>query len=795
MSFDRYRNLWRQLKSFLQDYLQTMGHEPNEKGQFRCINPEHEDKKPSCGFVDAEKTMFHCFSCLVSGDIFTAAHFLEGRPTQGQEFVTENVFALADQFNIPYEGIEIAPKTLKSQDIARAYELATSLLRDSDDGSVAEAIYGWSLDAMREVEPNIGTVEWDTFSKKLREYGGYTLTWLESNGITAQLFDKHLLTFAIKNANGVVRGFAARDSREGSRIQKWRNTSSDVQVFEKSKLLYGIDIARSEPGPLYLVEGYTDVIAGRLAGIKNFVAYMGSAPHRNQIESLKQARKFDLILVPDADENGAGFDGVQRALDKIFPDFPDMNVRIKQLPFTEDGKSQDVSDYLNTHSLADFLNISNVNSFEWRLDRLDLTIGEAEICKKVMPIIIEEKSPLEQELMLKMLAAKTDIRLAGLQRELDEQLREKRGENRKRAQIEINTLRSAMESDDFDPTVAGDVLRGTAMRLDDIARSKFTANRHGSQETENFVQTLKQSFEERGTAIPGWTTGFKSIDESLGGIPQQECMISLAGDGNVGKSAIVQNIALGVARNNPEVSVLLFTIDDTRSQTIPRLISQMTALPINIVTQPQRYTRELAGQPGQDLKKAWAEIQTLVQQRRLDIKDASQGNTIAYADQWVEHVQTLNPGRRILFILDNFHRLRGFTADGDREKLEQASDAVFMMTKQRGITAMCTMELRKRESMWRKPSIQDLKGTKRFEYDNSVILMIHSQLHAAPENEDVDCWSEDGVRKPILHIHFDKNKVTSFKGRVRMKFRPETSQLLEIEDTGSGGFVPGAVPD
>ncbi|MCF1193326.1 hypothetical protein LRR18_17185, partial [Mangrovimonas sp. AS39] len=63
-----------------------------------------------------------CFSCQATADIFQAAHFLEGKPIKGSDFIYENVFYLADKLGITYS---LAPPTeidIKKKRVLQAYE-------------------------------------------------------------------------------------------------------------------------------------------------------------------------------------------------------------------------------------------------------------------------------------------------------------------------------------------------------------------------------------------------------------------------------------------------------------------------------------------------------------------------------------------------------------------------------------------------------------------------------------------------------------------------------------------------
>lgn len=58
----------REIKEHLEDYLSELGINPHKL--FNCLNPQHDDKKPSMSY-DKDKNIVHCFSCNSSYDIIS----------------------------------------------------------------------------------------------------------------------------------------------------------------------------------------------------------------------------------------------------------------------------------------------------------------------------------------------------------------------------------------------------------------------------------------------------------------------------------------------------------------------------------------------------------------------------------------------------------------------------------------------------------------------------------------------------------------------------------------------------
>jgi DNA primase len=117
----------------------------------------------------------------------------------------------------------------------------------------------------------------------------------------------------IRDSSGDVIGFGARRIFDDDRIEaKYLNTP-ETPIYKKSHVLYGIDLARREiarASQAVIVEGYTDVMACHLAGVKTAVATCGTAfgeDHSRVIRRLLQDHdefRGEVIFTFDGDEAG-----------------------------------------------------------------------------------------------------------------------------------------------------------------------------------------------------------------------------------------------------------------------------------------------------------------------------------------------------------------------------------------------------------------------------------------------------------------------------------------------------------
>jgi DNA primase len=115
---------------------------------------------------------------------------------------------------------------------------------------------------------------------------------------------------------------------------KYVNTP-ETEVYHKSKILYGIDKAKSkirQEDYVLLVEGNMDVIASHQAGVENVVAVSGTALTSTQLDILKRYTK-NLKMLFDMDE--AGEAATKKSAKLCFE--KDFSLQIVELPFGKDA--------------------------------------------------------------------------------------------------------------------------------------------------------------------------------------------------------------------------------------------------------------------------------------------------------------------------------------------------------------------------------------------------------------------------------------------------------------------------
>ena len=128
--------------------------------------------------------------------------------------------------------------------------------------------------------------EWDALYKELKKQS-FTDQELNQAGLikegTKGFIDRYRnrLIWPVKDISGDVVGFGARKlaSDEVDTGPKYLN-SPETAIYKKNQILYGLDVAKKEIAKtrqVVIVEGYTDVMAAHLSGVKTAIATCGTA--------------------------------------------------------------------------------------------------------------------------------------------------------------------------------------------------------------------------------------------------------------------------------------------------------------------------------------------------------------------------------------------------------------------------------------------------------------------------------------------------------------------------------------
>jgi DNA primase len=415
---------------------------------FTGFCPFHPNAKTPAFAVFPDSGTWRCFGqCNEGGDIFKyimkregwdfteALRFLADRAGVTLESFTPERKAAEDQFDRLRELLEEAVKFFQFQLLKTpAGQNALDFL--TRRGVKPETIQAFGLgyapasyDSMTDHFGSKGFSSDELFQVGLvveRESGGY--------------YDKYRnrVMFPIRDAAGKMAGFGAR-ILDPNDIPKFLN-SPQTALFDKSHLLYGLDVARKNIRALdqvVIVEGYLDVILLHQGGFTNTVSPMGTALNEDQLRILKKFSRR-IVLALDADAAGEkatlrGLEIARQALDHENEMAFDAHgllrhearlqadVRVTTLPPGMDPDEVVLRDPEEWRKILESAQPIVVHVMETlaRNQNLEDAKVKAAVASQVLPLIEDVPSPIERDAYRQQLARllKVDERsLVGSQR-------------------------------------------------------------------------------------------------------------------------------------------------------------------------------------------------------------------------------------------------------------------------------------------------------------------------------------------------------------------------------------------
>ena len=279
--------------------------------RYTGLCPFHDERTPSFS-VNPHDKLYYCFGCGKGGDLVDFVREAEQLDFAGA------IEWLAARYGVSLEYEDASPR-LDAQ--RRWRERLRALL---DDACAFYERHLWETRAGAPVRGylagrGLGEAVCRAYRLGLAPGGdvlvrkalakGFTREELSAAGLAnrrgGDYFARRLL-FPLADARGRVVGFGARRLHDDDPVRAKYVNSPDGELFRKHSIVYGLDRARAavaRENRACVVEGYTDVLALRQAGVEAVVAAMGTALTEAQLKELGRLCRV-VYLCFDADAAG-----------------------------------------------------------------------------------------------------------------------------------------------------------------------------------------------------------------------------------------------------------------------------------------------------------------------------------------------------------------------------------------------------------------------------------------------------------------------------------------------------------
>jgi len=275
-------------------------------GEFSGLCPFHKEKTPSFAVSD-NKGFYHCFGCGAHGDIFS---FLMNADGYDYKTSLQTLAALAG-VNLPSYSKDHNSSYKKFYDILEKITQIYQRNLYDKNGQLALSYIknrGISESIIKKYRLGFASLDRNSLIDELRK--DFDIQDIKNSNIfymkdDEKIFDsmRGRLVFPIMDKSSKVIAFGGRILEAGQ--PKYLN-SAENSLFEKGKILYGLNFAKSSMHKIQkviIVEGYMDVLALAEIGIENTVAPLGTSLKIEQIKDLWQLVD-NAVICMDADEAG-----------------------------------------------------------------------------------------------------------------------------------------------------------------------------------------------------------------------------------------------------------------------------------------------------------------------------------------------------------------------------------------------------------------------------------------------------------------------------------------------------------
>ena len=461
---------------------------------YKGLCPFHDDKTPSF-MVSPSKQIFKCFACGKGG---TVTSFL-----MEHEQITypEALRWLARKYNIEIEERELTDEEKKEQSDREsmfivnewAKDFFHNTLKNDPDGVAIGKQYfrsrGIRDDIIEKFQLGFSPQKRDALASAALK-AGYQAEFLVKTGLCYSpspklgedgrgmnedssdpqppnlggLRDRYAgrAIFPWMNVSGKIVAFGGRvlDSRTKGVAQKYVN-SPDSDIYHKDHELYGIFQAKraiAKEDCVYMVEGYTDVIAMHQCGIENVVANSGTALSVYQIRLLHRFTQ-NIVLLYDGDE--AGIHAAMRGTDMLLSE--GMNIKVLLLPDGDDPDSfsrkhtaEDFREYIKKHQ-TDFIQFKTDLTLKGVTDPIKRSEAIADIVKTISVI----PDPIKRDTYLHDCATRLGVNEQTLLNSMNKDIRANREEKRKEREREERRISGQEGSPTETPQVVTPTIKNT----------------------------------------------------------------------------------------------------------------------------------------------------------------------------------------------------------------------------------------------------------------------------------------------------------------------------------------------
>lgn len=270
-----------------------------------------------------------------------------------------------------------------------------------------------------------------------------------------------------------------------------------------------------------------------------------------------------------------------------------------------------------------------------------------------------------------------------------------------------------------------------------------------------------QERQSKSATVHGVTTGFRALDDKLGGLRPSQLLI-LAARPAMGKTALVLNIAQRAA-DQSNVTVGIFSLEMSRTELVSRMLCGLAMVEGDRVRKGRLDDED------------WVRMDAAGEMLRATslFIDDTPGATIDDIRTKARRLQA-RKGDLGLLVIDYLQLMQGNDPKASRQQqISDISRGLKILAKDLGVPVIALSQLNrdveKRED--KRPMISDLRESGAIEQDADVIMFIYRD----------EIYHPDSADKGVAEVIIAKQR-SGPTGRVRLAFQPQYTRFDDLAE-------------
>lgn len=309
------------------------------------------------------------------------------------------------------------------------------------------------------------------------------------------------------------------------------------------------------------------------------------------------------------------------------------------------------------------------------------------------------------------------------------------------------------------------------------AYDKYTNESGTMQDAEHISVSVDQIFDEYSQnadqgvdAIPGLATGFKALDNCIGGM-QEGNLIVVGGGTSIGKTAFALNIAQSVAERGKKVFIV--SLEMNARENTKRFLSAYSSIPANKISLPSVW---------ESMNKTNILGEVFESISKLPIRYLCSGDGMPVN---IARIRTTAMAMKVrggldLIIVDYLQLLDANDErnTNDAERLSKISRGLKMLAMSLNVPVIALAQLNREATKGQRPRMSHFKGSSSIEQDANVGILLHRNKGNTAEECNGD-YFDSTLKENHTRVFIDKNRNGMISEDITLKFNKATTTFFE----------------